>query len=98
AHGELHGLVVLSHHRPTGDLKYRIVVVDADETNIPLRPLGPVSIATEIHGRGAALDLELSRVQAAYGHGSHPTGKGTGGDDIRMGPATGSGGGCQRRQ
>jgi hypothetical protein len=62
AYRELHGLVVLGHHRPAGDLKYRIVVVDADETNIPLRTLGPVNIATMIHGRGPALDLELSRV------------------------------------
>jgi hypothetical protein len=96
AHGELYGLVVLSHHRPAGDLKYRIVVVGADETNIALRPLGPVSIATAIHGRGPALDLELSRVQAAYGHGSHPTGKGAGVDDIRLVPAARSEKRCPR--
>src|SRR5262249_17544905 len=96
AHGELHGPVVLSHHRPAGDLKYRVVVVGADESNIPLRPLGPISIATEIHGRGAALDLELSRVQAAYGHGSHPPGKGGGVDDIRLFPAARSEKRCPR--
>src|SRR5262249_25607195 len=86
----------LGHHRPAGDLKYRIVVVGADETNIPLRPLGPISIATEIHGRETALDLELSHVQAAYGHGSHPTGKGAGVDDIRLVPATRSEKRCPR--
>src|SRR6516162_8142628 len=96
AHGELHGLVVLGHHRPAGDLKYRIVVIGADETNIPLLPLGSVRIATGIHGRGPALDLELSRVQAAYGHWSHPTGKGAGVDDIRLVPAAPSEKRCPR--
>src|SRR5215831_12783723 len=96
AHGELHGLVVLGHHRPAGDLKYRVVIVSPDETNIALRPLGPVSIATEIYRRGPALDLELSRVQAAYGHGSHPTGKGAGVDDIRLVPAARSEKRCPR--
>src|SRR5262249_8843286 len=96
AHGELHGFVVLGHHRPAGDLKYRILVAGADETNLPLRPLGPVSIATAIHGGGPALDLELSRVQAAYGHGSHPTGKGAGVDDIRLVPAARSEKRCPR--
>src|SRR5215469_3891460 len=96
AHGELHGVVVLGHHRPAGNLKYRIVVICADETNIPLLPLGPVRIATGIHGRGPALDLELSRVQAAYSHGSHPTSKGAGVDDIRLVPAARSQKRCPR--
>lgn len=54
------------------------------------------SLQVELHGRGPALDLELSRVQAAYGHGSHPTGKGAGVDDIRLVPAARSEKRCPR--
>jgi len=49
-----------------------------------------------MHGRGPALDLELSRVQAANAHGSHPTGKGVAVDDIRLVPAARSEKRCPR--
>jgi hypothetical protein len=62
AHSELRDLVVLGQRRPTGGLKYGIVVIRADEASIPLRPRGSVSIATEFRGREPAFDLERSRV------------------------------------
>src|SRR6516162_4668659 len=61
-----------------------------------MRPLRAVSIATEIHGRGPALDLERRRHESAYSQRPHPTGKRAGVDDCRLVPAARSEERCPR--
>src|SRR5215813_6925734 len=61
-----------------------------------MRPLRAVSIATEIHGRGPALDLERRRREPAYSQRPHPTGKRAGVDDFRLVPAARSEERCPR--
>src|SRR5262249_43833333 len=74
-HRKLRNLVVLGHHRAAGNLKYRIVVICAGEADIPVRPLGAVSVAG-VDGREPAFDPERGRVEAAYAQGPYPAGKG----------------------
>jgi hypothetical protein len=67
AHGELHTLIVLVDRRMAGDLKHNLVMVPIIKTNILVRALEPVSIATDVHSR-----------QSAHAQAPQPTGKGVG--------------------
>jgi hypothetical protein len=63
-HIEPHGLIVMGHRRLATNLKDREVVVHAVKASIPVGPLDPVSIATNIQGR-----------EPADVHRFHPTGE-----------------------
>jgi len=72
AHSESNGLVVMVHCRLAGELKDSEVMIRAIEANIPVRPLDPSRIGTNIQcGEPADVD---GRTQPAKTFGSIPSG------------------------